>query len=172
MKKDLSCRSCLRLQTLLQPTFRQRKYLIQKDYISVLVLQISSLLYYIRIFLQRGSQLFWCNTIREWYIRSYALCVMCLPKSKFLLALRRRYLESSASLFPTVFPPLAPCIGSTVVSTEKRYISDTEQKNLITRRSYMLHSTDLNYNRSVVVNENVGVTSAEQPKLRNLVLFT
>ena len=29
-----------------------------------------------------------------------------------------------------------------------------------------------NNNRSDVVNENVGVTSAEQPKLRNLVLFT
>lgn len=75
-----------------------------KDYISVLLLQISSLLYHTRLFL-RDSQLFLCNIKRGWCIRSYALYVMCLPKSKFLLALGLRFLEPSATLFPTIFHP-------------------------------------------------------------------
>jgi hypothetical protein len=73
---------------------------------------------------------------------------------------------------PNNFPSLAPRTGSTVVSTLRRDISDTEQKNLITRTSMCYIRQVTNYSSSVVVNENVGVASTERPKQRNLVILT
>lgn len=144
-----------------------------KDYISVFVQQIFSLLYHIRIFLQRGSQIFWCNTIQEWHIRSYALYVMCLPKSKFFTCVRVEISRAICFSIPKSLPLSQFLVQAVRLYRHREEIYETRNNSMWSQGEVMCYIRQTkNYKRSVVVNENVGVTSVEQPKLRNLVLFT
>ena len=79
--------------------------------------------------------------VRVIYLKLRALCNVS-SKVEIFTYVRAEVSRPVCPCIPSSLPSSTPRTGSTVVSTLRRNISDTEQKNLITRGSYVLHSTD------------------------------